>query len=192
LERSTRPIVLDEHDRVAAPTPRGNQPGDVLLGRGIVAGSKRWILEAALNVHHQERTLFAHASDLIDRRAVRPNVATQSGCSAGRSISTNGTSPHPSRNRSLLPVRRNPARSTSPKAGPLGCTMRKYPVRFDAFPLSDVFDDFDEFVDAVAVVTGEGDELPRALDNGAQLRCAGDRDAAPAAELEKSLVAEHP
>src|SRR5262249_15645897 len=119
LERSTRPIVLDEHDRVAAPTPRGNQPGDGLLGRGIVAGSKRWILEAALNVHHQERTLFAHASDLIDRRAVRPNVANQSGCSAGRSISTNGTSPHPSRNRSLLPVRRNPARSTSPKAGPL-------------------------------------------------------------------------
>src|SRR5262249_49262648 len=80
----------------------------------------------------------------------------------------------------------------SPEAGPLGCTIRKYPVRFDAFPLSDVFDDFDEFVDAVAVVTGEGDELPRALDNGAQLRCAGDRDAAPAAELEKSLVAEHP
>src|SRR4249920_1434549 len=30
---------------------------------GIVAGSERWILEAALNVDHQQRTLPDHASD---------------------------------------------------------------------------------------------------------------------------------
>jgi hypothetical protein len=30
--------VLNDHDRVAAPSPRGNQLGDVLLGMGIVAG----------------------------------------------------------------------------------------------------------------------------------------------------------
>jgi hypothetical protein len=65
-------------------------------------------------------------------------------------------------------------------------------VRFDAFPLGDVFDDFNEFVDAVAVVAGESDELPRALDNRASFRCARDRDATPAPELEESLVAEHP
>ena len=63
LERSTLPIVLNDHDRVAAPAPRGNQLGDVLLGMGIVAGSERWILEAALNVDHQQRTLSDHASD---------------------------------------------------------------------------------------------------------------------------------
>ena len=63
LERSTRPIVLNDHDRVAAPALRGNQLGDVLLGNGIVAGSERWIVEAALNVDHHERTLPAHASD---------------------------------------------------------------------------------------------------------------------------------
>ena len=34
LERSTRPIVLNDHDRVAAPAPRGNQLGDILLGMG--------------------------------------------------------------------------------------------------------------------------------------------------------------
>jgi hypothetical protein len=32
---------------------------------GIVAGSERWILEAALNVDHQERTLSDHAGDPI-------------------------------------------------------------------------------------------------------------------------------
>ena len=63
LERSTPPIVLNDHDRVAAPAPRGNQLGDVLLGMGIVAGSERWILEAALNVDHEERTLSDHAAD---------------------------------------------------------------------------------------------------------------------------------
>src|SRR3954451_1172673 len=53
LERSTLPIVLNDHDGVAAPAPRGNQLGDVLLGMGIVAWSERWIIEAALNVDHQ-------------------------------------------------------------------------------------------------------------------------------------------
>jgi hypothetical protein len=38
LERSTRPIVLNDHDRVAAPAPRGNQLGDVLLGIGDCRG----------------------------------------------------------------------------------------------------------------------------------------------------------
>jgi hypothetical protein len=63
LERPTLPIVLYDDDRVTAPAPRGNQLGDVLLGMGIVAGPERWILEAALNVDHQERTLSGHASD---------------------------------------------------------------------------------------------------------------------------------
>jgi hypothetical protein len=30
---------------------------------GIVAGSERWILEAALNVDHQQRTLPDHAAE---------------------------------------------------------------------------------------------------------------------------------
>jgi len=55
--------VLNDHDRVAAPAPRGNQLGDILLGMGIVAGSERWILKAALNVDHKQRTLPGHASD---------------------------------------------------------------------------------------------------------------------------------
>ena len=63
---STRPIVLNDHDRVAAPAPRCNQLGDVLLGMGIVAGSERWILEAALNVDHQQRALPDHASDYTE------------------------------------------------------------------------------------------------------------------------------
>ena len=65
LERSTLPIMLNDHDRVAAPAPRGNQVGDVLLGMGIVAGSERWILEAALNVDHQQGALPDHAADSI-------------------------------------------------------------------------------------------------------------------------------
>src|SRR5213078_4144579 len=63
LERSTRPIVLSDHDRVAPPAPRGNQLGDVLLGMGIVAGPERWILETALNVDHHQRTLPNHVSE---------------------------------------------------------------------------------------------------------------------------------
>jgi hypothetical protein len=38
FERPTLPIVLNDHDRVAAPAPRSDQLGDVLLGVGIVAG----------------------------------------------------------------------------------------------------------------------------------------------------------
>ena len=64
VERSTRPIVLNDHDRVAASAPRGDQLGDVLLGMGIVAGSERWILEAALDVDHQQRTLPDHLPTL--------------------------------------------------------------------------------------------------------------------------------
>src|SRR4029077_13945578 len=63
LERSPLPIVLSDHDRVAASAPRGNQLGDVLLGMGIVAGSERWIVEAAVNVDHEKRTLSGHAAD---------------------------------------------------------------------------------------------------------------------------------
>jgi hypothetical protein len=51
---------------------------------------------------------------------------------------------------------------------------------------ADVFDDRDEFVEAVAVVAGEVDEFFGSLDDGAAFGCAGDRDAAPAAELEQS------
>ena len=65
LERSTLPIVLNDHDRLAAPPPRGNQLGDVFLGMGIVAGAELWILEAALNVDHQQGTLPDHAADSI-------------------------------------------------------------------------------------------------------------------------------
>ena len=55
--------MLNDDDRVTAPAPRGDQLGDVLLGIGVVAGSERWIVEAALNVDHQERTLSGHAPD---------------------------------------------------------------------------------------------------------------------------------
>src|SRR4029077_9945274 len=33
------------------------------LGLGIVAGSELWILEAALNIDHEKRTLSDHAPD---------------------------------------------------------------------------------------------------------------------------------
>ena len=56
---------------------------------------------------------------------------------------------------------------------------------------ADVFDDPDEFVEAVALAAGEVDELPCALNDGATFGRPGDQDAAAAAELEQSLVAEH-
>ena len=62
----------------------------------------------------------------------------------------------------------------------LACGASRAPRSWSA----DVFDDLNEFVDAVAVVAGEGDELPCALDDCAEFRCARDRDATPAAELE--------
>jgi hypothetical protein len=46
-------------------------------------------------------------------------------------------------------------------------TLSLHGRALDGLPLGDVFDDFNEFVDAVPVVAGEGDELPRALDNRA-------------------------
>ena len=49
---------------------------------------------------------------------------------------------------------------------------------------ADVFDDLDELVEAVALLAGEVDEFLRSLDDGAAFRCARDRDAAPAAELQ--------
>jgi hypothetical protein len=57
--------------------------------------------------------------------------------------------------------------------------------------LADVFDDLDQFVDAVAVVAGEVDELSGSLDDGATLGRSCDRDPMPAPELEQSFVAEH-
>jgi hypothetical protein len=70
--------VLNDHDRVAAPAPRGNQLGDVLLGMGIVAGSERWILEAALDVDHEERTLSDHVADPTVGRPRRQHQVARS------------------------------------------------------------------------------------------------------------------
>ena len=57
---------------------------------------------------------------------------------------------------------------------------------------ADVFDDLDEFVNAIAVVAGEVDEFFGSLDDGPAFGCAGDGDAAAASELEQSFVAEQP
>ena len=57
---------------------------------------------------------------------------------------------------------------------------------------ADLLDDLDQLVGAVTLLAGEVDEVPRSLDDSATLRCARDRDAASAAELEQSLVAEEP
>ena len=56
--------------------------------------------------------------------------------------------------------------------------------------LGDVLDDLYEFVDAIAVFTGERHELPRSLDDRTALGRSRDRDAAAAAELEQAFVAE--
>jgi hypothetical protein len=45
-------------------------------------------------------------------------------------------------------------------------------------------DDLDELVCAVAVAAGVVDQFSGLLDDGAAFGCAGDGDAAPAAELE--------
>src|SRR5262249_17228122 len=55
--------------------------------------------------------------------------------------------------------------------------------------LAEVFDDLDELVRPVALETGEVDQLLGAADDGASFGCAGDGDAAAAAELEQALVA---
>jgi hypothetical protein len=54
----------------------------------------------------------------------------------------------------------------------------------------EVFDDPDELVGAVSVLACEVDEVSSALDDRAVFRCAGNRDAAAAAEFEQALVAE--
>ena len=54
----------------------------------------------------------------------------------------------------------------------------------------EVFDDFDEFGGAVSVLACEVEELSSALDDRAAFRCAGNRDAAAAAEFEQAFVAE--
>jgi len=57
--------------------------------------------------------------------------------------------------------------------------------------LADVLDDLHEFVQPVALETGEVDELSRTCNDGASLGGAGDGDAAPAPELEQLLVSEY-
>jgi hypothetical protein len=54
----------------------------------------------------------------------------------------------------------------------------------------EVFDDLDELVGAVSVLACEVEELSGALDDRAAFRCAGNRDAAAAAEFEQAFVAE--
>ena len=53
----------------------------------------------------------------------------------------------------------------------------------------EVFDDLDELVGAVSVLACEVEELSSALDDRAAFRCAGNRDAAAAAEFEQAFVA---
>jgi hypothetical protein len=55
--------------------------------------------------------------------------------------------------------------------------------------LGRALDDLDELVDAVALATGELDELPRSLHDRAPLGRPCDRDAPAAPELEQPLVA---
>ena len=61
--------------------------------------------------------------------------------------------------------------------------------RADAPGSAHVFDDFDEFVQAVAVVAGELDQFLGALDDDTAFGCPGDRNATPASELEESFIA---
>ena len=71
-------------------------------------------------------------------------------------------------------------------------TLRTVPSRASVreCPLSDapgsahVFDDCDEFVQAVAVVPGELDQFFGLLDDDTTFGCPGDRNATPASELE--------
>jgi hypothetical protein len=56
--------------------------------------------------------------------------------------------------------------------------------------LAHALDDPDQLVDAVALLAGEADELSRLRYDGATLRVAGDRNAAPTPELEESFVAQ--
>jgi hypothetical protein len=49
---------------------------------------------------------------------------------------------------------------------------------------ADVFDDLNELVYAVALATGEVDELASPLDDDSAFGCSSNRDATPASELE--------
>ena len=60
----------------------------------------------------------------------------------------------------------------------------------DTVEVQHLADDLDEFVGAVAVLAGVVDEFAGFLDDGAVFGCAGDGDAAAAAEFEESFVAE--
>jgi len=65
---------------------------------------------------------------------------------------------------------------------------RRETCRLDV--LADCPDDFDQFVERVALLAGELDEVSCLLDNCALLGSGGDGDAAPSAELEQAFVAE--
>jgi hypothetical protein len=71
-----------------------------------------------------------------------------------------------------------------PHAQIAGVCSRSSPMRRRSFAgesfSAELFDDLDEFVQAVPVVAGEIDELLRSLDNGATLGSPSDRDATPA------------
>ena len=54
----------------------------------------------------------------------------------------------------------------------------------------ELLDDLDQFVGLVAVGAGVVEEFFRLFDDGAVLGCAGDGDAAAAAEFEEAFVAE--
>src|SRR5215211_1953118 len=69
---------------------------------------------------------------------------------------------------------------------------RRLPRAAATWLLADVLDDPDELVDPVALLAGEVDELGGAFGDRAVLRSADDADAAAAAELEQSLVAQLP
>ncbi len=58
--------------------------------------------------------------------------------------------------------------------------------------LADALDDVDQLVSPVSVLARESDELASADNDGAAVRSVADGDAAAAAELEQSLVAQRP
>ena len=67
LKRTAPPVVLDKHDRITAPAPRGDQLGDVRLGVGVVAGPELRIVESTLYINHKQGTLASHSPTLRGR-----------------------------------------------------------------------------------------------------------------------------
>ena len=57
--------MLDNHDRITAPAPRGDELGDVRLGVGVVARPELRIVESTLYVNHQQGTLASHSPTLL-------------------------------------------------------------------------------------------------------------------------------